>query len=297
MKYLITYCSMDHSIASNPFWHSCILLSQCSEHTKIEVVDNWGFYGLPATTRNTWLSSLKIKAGLDINMTGNHGMLKHEDLRFMDLGYGLRGVTFEVTQEQFTKLQERCRQVAANQSEAIEEIAQFLHLEAKPKEQQRIYSYEHHSPTIFSIEKMKARNEGRPPRLEPFEIKPTLTLGGPAINQSLNCKTRVVSLLTDILSAEQINRITENGKHPSLPRYSGRLEHIYLHSSGPVREHKKSSGETVYYRDLADEGVHLHWTLPPQEIETLSDDTRDLLSLSKEYCNEVKQTIPYTNEF
>lgn len=112
MKYAVTFCTTDQEVGSNPLWHSCLLLSKMDETSKLlEVVDNWGFYGLPTTNRNnSWLDQLKIKMGLDVDLIGNHGMLRHEELRFLDQGYGLRGVTFELTKDDFELLQKSvCR--------------------------------------------------------------------------------------------------------------------------------------------------------------------------------------------
>ncbi|HAT6976843.1 TPA: lpg2160 family Dot/Icm T4SS effector [Legionella pneumophila] len=289
MRYAVTYCAMDHEFSGNPFWHSCILLSQWDDNGKIEVVDNWGFYGVPSTVRDTWLSKLKIKLGLDVDLKGNHGMLRHEELRYLDVGYGLHGVTFELTREKFDLLQLKCKTMLEEQKQAVKEVVESQGIAGKQK--YRIYEHEDYSPLIFALEKIKAKQKGHKPRLKPFELNLSFTLWGPALNQSYTCKSLMVDLLKGILSQEQIARITEEGKHPTVPRYSGKLERIYLHSSGPLREHKKSSGAIVHYRDLQDEGVKLHWTLPPQEIEALSGDTIKLLEISEEYCDEVKQAI------
>ena len=122
MRYSITYCAMDHEFSGNIFWHSCILFSQWDESGKIEVIDNWGFYGIPSTDRNTWLSKLKIRIGLDIDLKGNHGMLRREDLRYLDAGYGLHGVTFELSKENFESLKQKCKTMAEEQEKAIKEI-------------------------------------------------------------------------------------------------------------------------------------------------------------------------------
>ncbi|KTD24945.1 Uncharacterised protein [Legionella lansingensis] len=291
MRYAVTYCAMDHEFNGNFFWHSCLLLSQWDESGKIEVIDNWGFYGVPSTVRNTWLSKLKIRLGLDVDLKGNHGMLRHEELRFLDVGYGLHGVTFEIAKENFDLLQHKCKTMVDEQKQAIKEVVESQGLTGKPTEKTRLYEHEDLSPIIYALEKLKAKQTGREPRLKPFELHLTFSLWGPALNQSYTCKSQVIALLDKVLSPAQIARLTENGKHPTVPRYSGPMERIYLHSSGPLREHKRSSGDTVYYRDLQDEGVKLHWTIPPQEIETLSGETIELLQVSEEYRDEAKKVI------
>lgn len=291
MKYLVTYCALDEQFAGNYFWHTCILLSHCVEGEKIKVVDNWGFYGLPSTSRHSYLDKLKIRLGLDVDFLGNHGMLRHEDLRFLETGFGLHGVTFEVTEEKFNLLQQKCQKMAVEQDDAINEIVEVLKIKAKDPENTRIYPYENLSPHILAFEKAKAHQENRSSRLKRFELKPRLTLWGPTINQSRTCKSQIIKILNGILTSDQMLRLTMNGVHPTAPRYSGPMENMYLHSSGPLRQHKKSSGQIVYYRDFQDEGVDLHWTLPPQEIEALSDETLDLLAVSDVYCEEIKLAI------
>ncbi|WED42861.1 hypothetical protein [Legionella cardiaca] len=293
MKFSVTYCVADQQAGSNPLWHSCLLLSQLSElGEKMEVVDQWGFYGVPTTgSRDSLIGKLKIKLGLDLDLQGNHGMLRHEELRFLDLGRGLHGVTFELTEDQFNLLREKCSNMALGQENAIKEIVEPLGLKGKSSAETRVYPHEQYSALIFALEKARAIQEGRAPRLKPFELKASLTFWGPDLNQSNTCKSQAIALLAEVLSPQQINRLTENGKHITIPRYSGVMESIFLHSSGPLRIHKKSSGKNVYYRDMSDPGVKLHWTLPPQEVEVLSADTKDLLTIPKQYCAQVKSLV------
>lgn len=293
MKYAVTFCTTDREVGSNPLWHSCLLLSKLDETNKmLEVVDNWGFYGLPTTTRsNSWLDQLKIKIGLDVDLIGNHGMLKHEELRFLDRGYGLHGVTFELTKEQFELLQNKCLQMATDQDTAIKEFVETQGIKGKPPEKTRIYPHEQFSRLIYETEKIKAEQQARETRLKPFELRLTWGLFGPSLALSKNCKTQALSLLSYVLSKEQIDRLTEYDEHPTVPRRSGPMEPIFLHSTGPLRKHKKSSGDMVHYRDLKDPEVKVYWTVPPQEIEALSEDTIRLLQVDKEYCDEVKAVV------
>ncbi len=290
--YTITYCALDERFEGNIFWHSCLLFSECDDQGgKMRVVDNWGFYGLPTTARDDILSKVKIRLGLDVDFEGNHGMLRHEDLRYLEMGFGLHGVTFEVTKSQFDELQARCVRMSEAQDAAIMEAVAALGVEKERAEKYRIYPFEKFSRQIFAYEMQMAAHDEREPRLKPFEIRPSCTKWGPALNQSRTCKSQTIMLLNGILTPAQISRLTENELHPTVPRYSGTMEDIYLHSSGPLRRHTKASGKIVYYRDSADAGVQLHWSLPPQEIETLSDTTRDLFLSGKKYIDEVKTVI------
>jgi hypothetical protein len=293
MKYVVTHCTFDGEAGGNPLWHSCILFSKMDEEKKmLEVVDTWGFYGLPTTNpSNSFFNQIKKKIGLDVDLTGNHGWLRHEEARYLDLGCGLHGTSFELTKEEFDELQKECLKMAAEQEQAVKEVVDTQGIKGKPEGKERIYSHEQFSNLIYKIELIKAEQQKRPARLKPFELRMNMGWTGPSLGCSSTCKTQSISLLAKVLSKEQIDRLTEDGKHPSVPRYSGRDERIFLHSSGPVREHKKASGDVVYYRDFKDPGVKLYWTVPPQEIETLSEETLNLLGVDSEHCDEVKGLV------
>ncbi|WP_131781004.1 hypothetical protein [Legionella gresilensis] len=291
MKYAVTFCVLDREAGSNPFWHSCLLLSQWENKGKIEVVEQWGFYGLPTTTPNSLLKKVKLSLGLDVDLNGNHGMLRHEEVRFLDLGCGLHGATFELTEEKFKLLQQRCKVAADEQEQAINEVMSQQGLAAKAKKDTRIYPYEHWSAQIYQFEKAKAQEQHRESRLKPFELNLSLTLWGPSLKGSYTCKTQTLSLLKGILTEQQLSRLTENDKHPTIPRYSGPLEKIFLHSTGTLRQHTKRSGKKVHYRALEDKDVKLYWTLPPQEMEALTEETNKSLQISKDYADDAKLVI------
>lgn len=295
MKYAVTFCSTDTRVGSNPFWHSCILLSKMNEDLKkLEVVDNWGFYGLPASDKSaSWTRNLKLKLGLDVDLNGNHGMLRHEETRFLDRGMGLHGVTFELSEEQFKLLEKNCKDMEAQQQAAIIENAEFLKIPAKAKENTRIYAYEDYSALIYAMEKAKAAAEGRPSRLKPFEFRASLGLFGPSLKESHTCKSQMINLLATVLSDKQIARLTEKGKHPTIPRLSGDVEEFFLHSTGTLSVHEKASGETAYFRDDLSDKVRLFWTLPPQKYESLSDETERLFKLDEEHCESLKKLVSH----
>lgn len=294
MKYAVTYCTMDNELGSNILWHSCLLFSKMNEdQKKFEVIDNWGFYGVPSTSNSdSWLTKLKITAGLDVDLYGNHGMLRHEQLRFLDLGYGLHGVTFELTQEKFELLHDKCKGVAKEQEAAIKEVVETQGLIGKKAhEKTRMYAHEEFSPIIYALEQIKAKQQGREPRLKPFELHLDWGLKWPSISQSSNCKTRILQLLATVLSKEQIERLNHGGLHPTIPRLSGVMESIYLHSTGPFSTHIRASGQAAYFREGTNPEVKLFWTLPPQEMEALSQDTINLFEVDKEYCQDIKGVI------
>lgn len=288
MKHAVIYGTMDKAI-SNIFRHSFLLLIRWEEFGKIEVVDNWGFYGLPSTIREGFLSKLKIKMGLDVDITGNHGMLKHEEIRFLDYGDYLNGVTFELTEEAFENLQKRCINMQLEQEEAINEIVKSQSIAGKEATHTRIYSHEHLSKHIYVFEKIKAQQQERPSRLKPFEFNLSLTLWGPSLSKSHTCKSQLIELLTGILSPKQLLRLTEQNKHPTIPRFSGPMEKIFLHSTGPFLIHEKTSGEKVHYRDLSSPDIKLFMTIPPQEMEA-SESTVRLFKI-QDHDKRVKQVV------
>lgn len=292
MKYFVTFCTTDEEVGSNPFWHTGLLLSQLDEvKNEMEVVDTWGFYSLPNSGEptTTFVALMKKVSRLDYDIAGTHGMLLHEEYRFLDRGCGLHGVSFELTEEKFKVLQIKCETMAKDQDEAINEITDALKLQPKSAKDTKIYPHEHNSRLIFAIEKLKAAQDQRTSRLKPFELDVNIGWGGPYIPEHCNnCKSQSVSLLTGILSESQINRLTENGKHPSFPRWSGKTESIYLHTRGPLDSHKKSSGQTLYFRDGKREDVQLFWTITPQVFEALDETTEDLLRVDDDFVDELK---------
>lgn len=292
MNYFVTYCATDKEVGSNPMWHSCLLLSVSDESkNQMKVVDNWGFYGLPTTTKGfSLIRKIKLLFGLDVDLVGNHGMLRHEEIRYLDAGRGLHGTTFQLTQEQFNTLEKNCKQMERDQDQAIKDYVEPRGLKGKPPEETRIYPYEDISPEIFRAEKEKAAQEHREPRLQPFELNPSFNLRGLGFETAHTCKSQAIKLLSTVLTQQQIDRLTENGHHPTVPRFSGKMEDIYLHSSGPLRVHTKKSGEQVFYRDAQDADVALYWTLPPQELEA-TEETMKRFKLDEQTCVEIKTMI------
>lgn len=290
MMYAVTFCALDGDAGGNPLWHSCILLSQMNEERKqLEAVEHWGFYGVPSSDRsNTWINRIKFSIGLDIDLQGNHGMLIPEDIRFLDLGKGLHGTTFELTASQFELLQQRCHTMSQEQQDAIKEVVDSQAIKGVTSGKIRMYSHEKYSALIYQLEKIKAEQQGRESRLKPFEIVLEWGLGGPSLANSYTCKSQSLALLRAVLTPAQLAGLSEQGKHPTIPRYSGTLESIILHSEGPLSEHKKNSGECVYYRDGSNKEVRLFWTVPPQLVDAQVADNKSLLTISAGYCQEVK---------
>lgn len=302
MKYFVTHCTFDKRFTGNPFWHSSLVLSRWDDTQpgcKIEVVRHEGFYGTPSTTRSSWLSRIKIAIGLDVDLSGNHGWWKTEEMRFMEMGNdGLHGTTFEITEKQFNDLNARCSEMKRKQKAAVQEFAELVknqHPELKNSthlKKPRIYADERYGPFFLTLENQQAQQSNYSPRLKPFDLKIRPSLWGLDLTQSHTCKSRAMEVLQGILPQKHIDRLTENGKHPTVPRLSGKQEHIYFHSEGTLHKHTRSSGQAVHFRNHKDEGTKLYWTLPPQELIPLPGSRiKEQLGISPDYCKEVKQVI------
>jgi hypothetical protein len=286
MYYFVTYAVQDGTIA-NPLWHTFLLLSILETGKKLQVIDSFGFYPLPSRPEKTCLSQTKALLGLKVDLQGNHGILKREELRDLDLGKALHGVTYQISEDQWLKLQNKCQTIMAEQESAIEEAATELKLTKQP--QYKYYPYEKEGLDIFRYESTKAKDENRVSRLKRFDFTINLTMWGPSLQKSNSCKSQVLTLLSDILTDKQLQQLS--GWFSAIPRSGGPLEKIYLHSEGPLSEHKKSSGNIVKYRKFMDKGVTLHWTLPPQQIESNNPLIKNIFCLDPIFTETIKPLI------
>ncbi len=286
--YTVTYGLMDPDADGNPLgWHTFLTLSKLNYKTGLMEVDAvWGFYGVPGTRTNDCIGRLKVKVSFDLDIMGNHGFLRREDIRFLALGKGLHGKTFALSAEKYDELQQKCEKIFALQNEAIEEIATRNNFQKLTK--YRMYQYEQYSQLIYSIELANARDEGRPSRLHHFGLKISMTAWGPSIHKSKNCKTFAVGLLTGILKEEQIATLVSQGAHPVTPKHSGNLGFFTFFSHGPMRTYEKQrSGEKIYYRDQNDNGVKTYM-IPPQQIEASEEICASLKIPENQHQNAMK---------
>lgn len=294
MKYFVSFCTSDSEVGANFLWHTNLLLSMLVEVDgveRLEVIENLGFYGVPCTRpQDNWLASLQRKLNLDTDLSGNHGVLVPEKIRYFDQGKGLHEATFELTEEQFILLQGNCNKMITEQEQAINEAASYLRLSPKEAKEVKRYKFEHYSRDIYDLEQIRAKLHHSEPRLKPFQLKLSLSLFGPM--QSIkNCKSQIVALLATVLTPQQIARLTQGGAHPVIPRLSGPMNDLFLYSEGPLQAYTKPSGVTLYSRDSNTPGVKLVWTLPPQNVDTFSEETRNSFNLDEDYGPAVKTAI------
>ena len=134
--FVITYCTMDGFTGANPLWHTCLLLSESNqERQEMEVKACAGFYGLPATDQSDSLKNkVKNKAKLNVDLYGNCGWMRDEEIRYLDLGPGLQGVHFEVSEETYNEFKAKLARVRRGQDECVNDFAPFAELyDIKPK--------------------------------------------------------------------------------------------------------------------------------------------------------------------
>ncbi len=328
MKYFVTFGTTRSKSAPNPFGHTCLALSKLDDTTsnQMEIIDLWGFYGMPNKHREKGIfDNFKKLIKFDLDFMGNHGYFKHEEPRFSEFNsqYYLNGSTFELTENQFQELHNRCKKVVDDQEQAIKEAVEELNSigqKLTPLEQFKCYAYEHLSPLIFEYEKNKSKNKNQPSRLKPFDFTlstewrssewwesyvrdPLKNLGvkvphvgwwGLHLRDSQNCKVLMLDLLQDILTENQINSLTVNGTHPSVPRLSGPSEDLSLYCTGDLNSIKKRDGSAAYFHDCfgykEETNVRCYFAIPPQHLDA-QEETKKLLAIESHLYPGVKKIV------
>ncbi len=267
------------------FGHISIFLSE-SEGNKLKVSHRYGYYGVPSTSEpDSFIGRIKKARNVDLDLTGNHGMLIDEEIFWFDKGSGVHGVTIEIYPEQFKAIYEKCEAKKRQQYLAIAEIVPKLpHTDQKTN--YKYYPQEKHSYQIFQRELERARENSEEPRLYPFGVKFSLSMDG-LFKDSSNCKTGALAILKDIIAPEHLRRLTDNGAYPVRPGRSGPMEEILFHSSGPLSTRKTKQGVKQYRKNGT--GANLYWTIPPQELIRLPVSSFPPL-IEKELCAKMKAT-------
>ena len=208
---------MKPEVGANPLWHGCLILSvQMTEDSPVQVVDSVGFYGItPCSDKIKLIRDWKKKLGLDIDLTGGYGELRHEPMRSLDKGVGLEGITFHISKHRFRNLKLHIEEDISKQTSAILEILDLFteqyyqdpkiksaiccELAAEKKShgdkdvRQRIFNYvcalvkpelsdglkpnqyTTNPSAIYAKELQLAHENNRKPRLKPFEFRLSLT--------------------------------------------------------------------------------------------------------------------------
>lgn len=304
---------MNPDADTNPFGHACIILSrQMTPEKKVEVIDCLGFYGItPSNDNNPFIKKIKRALGMDINFTGGYGILRREELRYLDRGVGLDGKTFHISEEQFNEFVTSCKHDIAEQDAAIGEAYDALLKEGvkpfKEKGKDKFFSVD-----VYKKELELAKKEGREPRLKPFELRLEFNDDGlPSLRNASTCKTRAVDLLDEAgVDKEQINDLGKGHSKGVVPRYSGQKGPLALHAIGPMEIFTSSRTKVTHFNHTWDPNfdyqtdryqaaiskpdnlkhrwnkkynalrTKIYWTIPPQHViptESTTDEETALI--------------------
>lgn len=288
-RYFVTYAVQTTEAGSNPFWHTSLLMSeQTSPDKPIQVKDAIGFYSeLPSSTTNPILKNLKSLLGFKIDLQSSHGHLRKEKIREIDKR-GIKGISFEVTAEQYSDLIARYTRAIEDENTAIAELNEQLTKEGYPADGHTRYLKEQDiaaqkkraaeealaartdlSPEERKIEELNLEKDPNlQPRLRPFHITMDVTRSGFDSSQSYTCKTRVLDFLYDskIIQDEDYDKFLNGRSKAAFPRcYAVTLLPIQLISTGkPTAAVVKTAGgkERTFYNRTWEKN-EIFWSQTP----------------------------------
>ncbi len=276
-KYVVTYTVLTDEAGSNPFWHSSTLMSeQTDENAPIEVKHAFGFYSTyPSSTTNPIIKFLKDLLGFKIDLQDSHGHLETEKLRYLD-GQGVRGVSFDVSEEKYHALLTGLQNARRLEQEAIGEYDELLRAEGMPV----------NGHTRWMKEKQFVSEQKHEQRLFPFHIDWGFSWSfedfGFFTNQSYTCKSRALDLLraADIIDDEFVANILGSPAAHAFPRYSSmHLPPIQFVSTGEraPEERTDSTGKRKVHYNRSWENNRLFWAHTPRmhPVDTTSDELQE----------------------
>ena len=296
-KHVVTYCVITVEAGGNPFWHSMILMSvQTAEDKPIKVMNAFGFYSTyPSSTTNPIIKFIKDILGFKIDLQDSHGHLDTEKLRYLD-GQGLRGISFDVTEEKHTELLEGYQKARILEQQAIGEYDEILRAEGMPV----------NGHTRWMKEKQLVSEKRSIQRLFPFHIDWGFSWNfndfGFFTNKSYTCKSRALDLLraVDIVDDKFVNKIKGSPAASAFPRYGSLdLPPIQLVSTGKraKQEIKDGTGKIkVHYNHTWENDNQLFWAHAPRmhaaeaSIDDLQkqDDEYNLVRNMSKHIDEVE---------
>lgn len=296
---------MKSEVGANPMWHGSIILSvQMSPSSPVQVIDSVGFYGItPCSDTNPVTRFFKKKTGMNIDLTGGYGALRHEEMRFLDKGEGLEGITFHISQQRFQTLRENINDDIKQQEDAITDAVEIIvqkklsepNLLDKIKTQLAAEKQDISDQgikksliastrktalpsEIYSLEHARAKKLNLTSRLKPFEFRSSWTpFTLLTFADSNTCK----NVATDILHKAQLpfkwlQELGIQGTFASIPRFSGKAnaEDFQLYSTGEYFEYQsKKTNKTIFFKKWQPELSHtapnktkLFWAVPPNKI-------------------------------
>lgn len=267
MKYVVTYGYMDMDAGANPLGHSFILLSkQTSDDSPIEVVNSYGFYSQPNSSKNPLWRNLKQTLGFKFDFRNVHGTLKQEILRHVDVN-GLHGVNFVTTEDKFNNLITICNKRIGDEKNTIDELNELLTQEGS----------DINGRTRLEKEQALATQQNRNMRLDKFHVSLSFTRNGLDTRSSNTCKWAILNILeqAEILDRITLRKLMGGPSDVAFPRYSNiPFQPIRLVSTGSPAEVYESKKGTVFFNRVWGKNP-LYWATPIHiDTESLSDTAR-----------------------
>jgi len=194
----------------------------------------------------------------------------------------LHGVTIEITEEQYIALKTNFQKTVTEQDNVFAEMVSRLH-----KDPNQIKPIE-----IYQEEVKAAESEARAPRLTQFNICPSLSSQGLTFEHPNNCKTKLIHALKEVkIPDKSLTSIANNSSNLApLPRMSGEMEDIFLHSVGNKYSWKDPDTNQITFFRKWEEKSKLFWTLPPLVVRQQENETK-LFDISPLLLTRIKDTI------
>jgi hypothetical protein len=274
-RFIVTYGIMTEELDASPFHHSSLIFSKQTAANKTQVEDAIGFYsGRQMSPTHPVIKWIKTKLGFRVDLQNNHGVIQQEELRYIDRP-GLKHVSFDVTQEQYSALQAEYKNAMAREKDAITEVSALL-------SQEKVENTGHtrwlREQLLFSERSAKARAEGREPppqRLFPFHVDWTFSWKwanfGFSTESSYTCKSWALDMLlkVGIIDKPLHGQLSSSRAKRAFPRFVDvPLQEALLVSSGPLKKIvgplKNERQRTFVNREWGDQGVEVCWGQQPQ---------------------------------
>ena len=310
-KYFVTYVVVGTEAGFNVFGHSFLLLSeQKVENGPIEIIDAIGFYSQPSTTTRPSHKRVKALLGIPMDLQDGHGELKQEEMRYLD-GNGLQGLSFEVSEEQFQRINVLYKTQMDNEKKAILELNKQL----ETAESNRLKASYSQSDLTNSLTLKKLENESKlaangftryqleiqnnpNPRLQRFHVAMEVTARGWFDSRnSHNCKHMALELLiaAEIIDKAKALSIIGNKAGAGFPRASQLVEPLRLVSTGATildESEKAKKANKIYYNRTWENKNPLFWATKPvldhasskalAENTTAYEQTKSILTKTRE---------------
>ncbi len=313
---------MKPEVGSNAPYHGCIILSvQKNEQSPVQVLDSIGFYGVtPCSDKNPAIRWLKKNTGVDIDFTGGYGEYRTEEMRYLDKGEGLTGISFHLSAHRFSTLRQSIKDDINQQNIAISEatqaiVADNLAIPNNVEKAKRSLAANHYpidavnvakhieietkkkilSHQIYQKECEYSEKNQVPSRLKPFEFRASWTpLSFFTLADSHTCKNGIIELLgraeIPLSALEALGGVSYRSSS-SIPRFSrsSNAEELQLYSLGTYTsftskrtgEHKVTRSWQPNLTTDAPDKTTLYWSIPPGEI--IADHTNE--QASKDFLN------------